>query len=226
MSTQSSSPKRNLKESKIIDAAEHVFSEVGYSNAKMEAVAKKVGVSKGTVYFYFDTKENLYMAVTYRALQTLNEYLYRSLERDRDKKGLEKVMGLVETYMDFCDKYFLYSEVILDYMTLNRSTKFGRDRAKLTDALKESMYYRRVRDIQNLPISLITQEIRNGVKDGSIRNREQPEMLYLTAWSSVIGFVKLNVAAGSNRQTLLNVDIRQWKNYIFKILRRTLLSER
>ncbi len=95
------------------------------------------------------------MAVTYRALQSLNEYLYRSLEHDREKNGLEKVMGLVKTYLDFCDEHFLYAEVILDYMKLNRSSKFGRDQAKLTTAMKESMYYRRVQDIQNLPISLI-----------------------------------------------------------------------
>jgi hypothetical protein len=95
----------------------------------------------------------------------------------------------------------------------------------MTDALKESMHYRRVQDIQNLPINLISGEIAKGVQDGSILNRQRPELLYLTAWGSVIGFVKLNVAAGSHRQTLHHVDINEWRAYLLEVLRYILRHE-
>ncbi len=219
------SPKRTEKEQKIIDAAEVVFSAVGFTNAKMEEVAKQAGVSKGTVYFYFDTKENLYMAVTYRAIQTLNDFLYRTIDEHKGQPGLEVVIHLAEAYLDFCSKHFLYAEVILDYMTLNRSTKDGKDKAKLTEALRDSMYYRKVHGIQNLSITLITNEIERGVRDGSILNQQKPELLYLIAWAAVTGFVKLNVAAGSHRQTLLGVPIEDWKLYQLEVLRDILLKE-
>ncbi len=225
MNKLQSNPRRSEKERNIIDAAEEVFSAVGYANAKMEDVAQRAGVSKGTVYFYFDTKENLYMAVTYRALNTLNDYIYRTIDARKDQNGLEVVLGVVEAYLDFCERNFFYAEVMLDYMTLNRSTKDGKDRAKLTDALKDSMYYRMVQGIQNLPVSLTTKEIERGVADGSIRNRQKPELLYLIAWASVTGFAKLNVAAGSHRQTLLNVDISEWRSYQISVLRDILLKE-
>ena len=223
MATTSS--RRSEKEQKIIDAAEEVFAAVGFNNAKMEEVAKIAHISKGTVYFYFDTKENLYMALTYRAIDTLNDLLYRTIDLHRDAPGRERVLALAEAYLDFCNKHFLYAEVILDYMTLNRSTKEGKDKAKLTDALRESMYYRRVQGIQNLSIDLVTKEIEKGVEDGSIRNRQKPELLYLVAWAAVTGFVKLNVAAGSHRQTLLGISIEDWKNYQLQILREVLLKE-
>ncbi len=220
------SEKRSIKEAHIIDAAEKIFSAVGYANTKMEDVAKEAGISKGSVYFYFDTKENLYMAVTYRALQILNENLYRVRDNHKSQSGLNSVIALAEAYLDFCDKYFFYSEVILDYMTLNRSTQLGRDRARMTTAIKESMYYAMVQDIQNLPVSLITGEIRRGVEDGSIRNKRKPELLYLIAWGSLVGFVKLNVAAGStHRQTLFHVNIQEWKSYLLALLKDMILVE-
>jgi len=225
MTTSTTNTKRSRKESNIIDAAQKVFSAVGFANTKMEDVAKEAGISKGSVYFYFDTKENLYMAVTYRALQLLNEYLYRTRDLNKSESGLETTLALAESYIDFCAKHFFFSEVILDYMTLNRSTQVGRDRARMTDALKESMYYRMVQDIQNLPVQLVAGEISRGVEDGSIRNKQKPELLYLVAWGTVIGFVKLNVAAGSHRESLHQVDIQYWRNYLTTMLRNILESD-
>jgi AcrR family transcriptional regulator len=47
----------------IIDAAEAVFSECGFDRAKLEEVARRAGVSKGTLYLYFDSKESLFRAM-------------------------------------------------------------------------------------------------------------------------------------------------------------------
>ncbi len=44
----------------ILSAAIGVFGEVGFARAKLEDVAKRAGVSKGTLYLYFDSKESLF----------------------------------------------------------------------------------------------------------------------------------------------------------------------
>ena len=44
----------------ILTAAIEVFGEVGFARAKLDDVAKKAGVSKGTLYLYFDSKEELF----------------------------------------------------------------------------------------------------------------------------------------------------------------------
>jgi AcrR family transcriptional regulator len=44
----------------ILDAACRVFSEHGYARATLEEVARSAGVSKGTLYLYFDSKEALF----------------------------------------------------------------------------------------------------------------------------------------------------------------------
>ena len=44
----------------ILEAAKHVFGESGYAGTKLEDVARLAGVSKGTLYLYFDSKEALF----------------------------------------------------------------------------------------------------------------------------------------------------------------------
>ena len=47
----------------ITEAAFEVFAEKGYSGARVEEVARRAGVSKGLLYLYFKTKEELFKAV-------------------------------------------------------------------------------------------------------------------------------------------------------------------
>ncbi len=47
----------------ITAAAFAVFAEKGYSGARVEEVAQRAGVSKGLMYLYFKTKEELFKAV-------------------------------------------------------------------------------------------------------------------------------------------------------------------
>ena len=44
----------------ILDAARRVFGDCGFARTKLEDVARLAGVSKGTLYLYFDSKETLF----------------------------------------------------------------------------------------------------------------------------------------------------------------------
>jgi AcrR family transcriptional regulator len=48
---------------RLLDAAESVFLEAGYSAASMDDIARRAGMSKKTLYRVFDTKESLFAAV-------------------------------------------------------------------------------------------------------------------------------------------------------------------
>ena len=47
----------------ILDAAQQVFGESGFARAKLDDIARLAGVSKGTLYLYFDSKETLFREV-------------------------------------------------------------------------------------------------------------------------------------------------------------------
>lgn len=57
--------RRRKKErpSDIVAAALEVFSEKGFAGARIEEIARRAGVSKGTLYLYFETKEDMFRAV-------------------------------------------------------------------------------------------------------------------------------------------------------------------
>ncbi|TDI95861.1 MAG: TetR/AcrR family transcriptional regulator [Deltaproteobacteria bacterium] len=50
---------KDFRTSEILDAARRVIADVGYADASMERIAQKAGVSKGTLYLYFENKETL-----------------------------------------------------------------------------------------------------------------------------------------------------------------------
>lgn len=58
---------------RIVDAAIQVFAEKGYHQAKMTDIAKELGVSKGTIYQYFKSKEDLFKAVVQIPLEKVRE---------------------------------------------------------------------------------------------------------------------------------------------------------
>ena len=93
--------KRSLKENKIIESAEKIFSAVGFKNAKMEDIAMEAGITKVTLYSYFQSKENLYLAITYKALHLLSDRYYQCIEKNKELKGIDSVIALIETYMSF-----------------------------------------------------------------------------------------------------------------------------
>ena len=47
----------------IVEAALDLFVEKGFSATKMDEIARRAGVTKGTVYLYFPSKEDLFRAV-------------------------------------------------------------------------------------------------------------------------------------------------------------------
>jgi AcrR family transcriptional regulator len=57
------SPEGNAKRKQIMDGARAVFLAAGFDGASMNDVARVAGVSKGTLYVYFDSKEKLFEAL-------------------------------------------------------------------------------------------------------------------------------------------------------------------
>ena len=60
--------RKEARPSEIVAAALASFAERGYAATKLEDVAAVAGISKGTIYLYFPTKEHLFRAVVEQAV--------------------------------------------------------------------------------------------------------------------------------------------------------------
>ncbi len=58
-----SSSSRGDKKSRIVEAAARVFAGKGYTGASVSDIAAMAEIGKGTIYAYFDSKEDLFFAV-------------------------------------------------------------------------------------------------------------------------------------------------------------------
>lgn len=60
--------RKDERPAEIISAAIDVFAEKGFAAAKLDDVAKRAGIAKGTLYRYFDTKDEMFRAVVQQAI--------------------------------------------------------------------------------------------------------------------------------------------------------------
>ncbi len=59
-------PRPDLSEARrqqILDAAMQVFARLGFDKARMEDIARRAGLAKGTLYLYFKSKEEIILGV-------------------------------------------------------------------------------------------------------------------------------------------------------------------
>lgn len=77
------------KRKTIIDVAIAEFAIYGYANASTNSIVKKSGISKGSLFKYFENKEELYFFI----LDTVTTELNESIEQGADTLSSELFQG-------------------------------------------------------------------------------------------------------------------------------------
>src|SRR5215467_3369579 len=63
--------RKEARPGEIVEAALEVFAEKGFAAAKLDDIARRAGISKATLYLYFETKEEIFRAVAQAAIAAL-----------------------------------------------------------------------------------------------------------------------------------------------------------
>ena len=74
--------KSDLKREAILGAAIEEFAQRDFHEVLVDDVSARAGVGKGTVYRYFPTKEELFLATVFRGLEEFHEGFLRMFEAD------------------------------------------------------------------------------------------------------------------------------------------------
>ncbi len=75
--------RKDARPAELIEAALQAFSETGFGGTKIEDIARRAGVAKGTVYRYFPTKDALFEAVVREHITPI----FARLESSGDSSG-------------------------------------------------------------------------------------------------------------------------------------------
>ena len=97
--------KQEEKRASILEAAARVFARKGFHNAKIGDVAKEAGVAHGTVYIYFEGKDELLISLFKENLSAIVQYVGTEIQKEKNaedklKRMISLQIELIETYPD------------------------------------------------------------------------------------------------------------------------------
>lgn len=165
----------------ILDAAALVFGDKGAHAATMDDVAEAAEVSKGTLYLYFPSKDELIVALAHRPLDVV---LVRFDEMSGEGlDGLTLLKRLVADHQETTHEHAAQLRVAIGSLCTA---------ANLQGATPEAQrdYGDRVRRLRGHYLAAI----QRGMADGSIRPDIDPEEVGAALWAGMFGasFIRMN----------------------------------
>ena len=107
-------PKKNANqvptETRILDAAERAFGELGYVGARLEDIAREADIRRPSLLYHYKSKDKLYEKVVIRVLDALREQLAAEM---RPAPFIEQVENLTSSFINFVDKRPAFAPIIL-----------------------------------------------------------------------------------------------------------------
>jgi len=91
------------KKKKIILAAIAEFAKDGFEKASMDTVALKAKVAKGTVFYHFKSKTELFEEIVAEGQKSLEDKIFREIQGIKTNK--EKIEKIVKIEVNFIKKY-------------------------------------------------------------------------------------------------------------------------
>lgn len=93
-------PRGEATRRRILDAAEHVFGEMGYYEASVAEITRRAGVAQGTFYIYFHSKRETFVELVEdigeRLRKTTTEAIQGASNRlDAERRGFEAFLDFV-----------------------------------------------------------------------------------------------------------------------------------
>lgn len=162
----------------ILNVALQEFSRLGLSGARIDAIAAESGINKGMIYYYFGSKEDLYVAALEESYRRFRE-IEGGLQIDDSLPPVPALRRLVGASFDF---HAAHPEFI---------------RMVMSENIHQGEYIRKIpelRAINRSAITVLERLCRRGIEEGVFRPGIDPVDLHMTI--SALSFYNV-----SNRHT-------------------------
>ncbi len=99
--------KKDVNRETILQIAQEIFSKFGYKKTTLDDIANAVRKGKSSLYYYFNSKEDLFQAVIAKEVdilkQALEKVVFRSM--DPEEKLREYILTKLRTFRDLANLY-------------------------------------------------------------------------------------------------------------------------
>ena len=161
MARRSSDPAR-VRE-KILKQATDEFARIGFEGARVDRIAERCRLSKNMLYYYFKSKEGLFVAVL--------EHMYEGLRNQQKDLSVRASDPLLAMEQLVHHTFYALQDNPTAIRLMNEENKH---RAKY---IRKS---ERMRDLYNPLVETISFILERGRKDGIFRSALDPTIVYLT----------------------------------------------
>lgn len=127
---------------KIIATARQLFAERGYNGCNVSDIAKQAGMSKGNIYWYFKSKEDILSAILSDGFRDLGNMMSDAAEHTGT--GREKLDQIIDGYIRMAgeqggDEFIAIITTLLGQGGVMRMAELGTDTVQVATAYHQSV---------------------------------------------------------------------------------------
>jgi AcrR family transcriptional regulator len=108
--------RKDARPTEILDAALAVFAEKGYAATRMDEIARRAGVTKGTIYLYFESKDAVFRSLVQESIGATIQSVTAAAERFEGSSAdlLRMVLRGIGTFVRVDDRVVLPKVMIAE----------------------------------------------------------------------------------------------------------------
>ena len=141
-----------VRREEILDAATDLFAEFGFSDAVTQDLALKLQVGKGTIYRYFPSKRDLFLAAVDRVMRRMRTFIDAAVADVPDL--LDRIEAATRAFLAFFAEHPKYVELLIleralfkDRMTPTYIEHRERNKLRYNEIYRELIAQGRIRDM-------------------------------------------------------------------------------
>jgi len=169
---------REDRKERILAAAREVFFDVGIGRATMDAVATRAEVAKGTVYLYFNTKEEILANLLLEGLDTLSRYLAAAFDETVGCGGEARLRRLAAAYYEFYQQEPDYFRLMMAF-----------DRGQFQESISTELYALILQQSQH-GLRWVVNAIQQGIDEGELQPGDARQLTSML-WAALNGVLVL-----------------------------------
>lgn len=182
----------------ILKAARKLFAEFGYRPVTVASIAKKAELSKGAIYLYFNSKEEIYAQILIGDIETFHKAISQIFQKGEPASQI---------LYDFADAYIdIFLHAREQFRTL-MNFMLNADNLNLSNGIRKQI----IREM-NRTISLIEKILQYGVDSGElVMEKDHMRNMRNALWGFLNGVISLHLFVGveSMREERIRSNVRK-----------------
>jgi AcrR family transcriptional regulator len=199
---------KDQRRSAILKAARKLFFEKGFRYVTVENIARKAELSKGSIYLYFSSKEEIYTQILLNDIDKFNKE--SSLIFQNGKSAAELVMDFAFIYVDF---FLNDRELFRIMMTFMLHT----EDMNLAETVNQHII-----EVTNNTVKIIETILQQGIEKGEFPSDINLRLSRNAMWGLLNGIISLHLFTGkeANKEERIRSAVKASLDIFINGLRR------